>query len=101
MTSSSRPSRSTRSFTAVPGVLAEMSRISCSSLCLGFAVERDDDVVGTKAGAVARRPRRDVLNERPAADRQPERALQVGVDVPERDADIAAAHASVLTKLRE
>ena len=78
-----------------------MSRISCSSLAIGFVVEREDDVVRPEAGAVARRAGRDVLHERPAADRQLERPLQIGVDIRGAHADIAARHAAAGAKLRQ
>ena len=59
---------------AVPGARAAISRISSSSFADGLAVDGDDDVVRPQAGALARRPRRDVLDERAVADRQLQRA---------------------------
>ena len=101
VTACSRPSRTTRSRAAEPGARAEISRISSSSFAIGAIVERDDDVVGPDAGAIGRRAGGDVLHQRAVVDRQLQRSLQVGVDVAQRDADVAARHAAARAQLRQ
>ena len=63
-------------------------------------VERDDRVVGPEAGAVAGRIAADVLNQGAAATGSLSEALDVGIDVAQRHADVAAAHASARAQLR-
>src|SRR6185295_18118592 len=66
-----------------------------------FAVEREDDVIGPEARALAGRARRDVLYQRAVPGRQLQRSAQVVVDIPERDANVAPADASACAKLRQ
>src|SRR5262249_24517099 len=63
--------------------------------------ERDDHVVRAQPGVLGGRALRDVLHQRAAAHRQAERSLEIGVDVLERDAHVAARHAPVGAKLRQ
>src|SRR5581483_5851735 len=60
-----------------------------------------DDVVGTDAGVLGRRSAGDVLHERAVADRQVERALQIGVDLPQLHADVTARDPPARAELRQ
>ena len=76
-----------------PGSRAAISRISPLLVGDVAIVDGGDQVVRLQPGALGRRPRRDVLDQRADRARQLQRRLQVGIDIAQRDADIAARDA--------
>ena len=101
VTSRARPSRR-NSRRAAPtrlprGNLANQAVVAAHRL----AVDRDDQVVGPEAGALARRAGGRRPAPAPVGARAAERRLHVGIDVAERDADVAARDAPRRLQLRQ
>ena len=88
------PSRSTCRADGRPGARAAISRMSSSSLATACDRRSDGDhVSGRTSGPIGRAIRRDVLNDGAAIDRQASSdCCEVGVDVAQPDADVAAGH---------
>ena len=79
----------------VPGARAAISRISSSLLVTACAVDRRRSRRrGAGRHGRAGDPAVTSWTSAPRASRQAQRPLQVGIDVPQRDADVAARHAA-------
>ena len=78
-----------------PAPVAEMARTSWSPSVDGLAADGGDHVVALEPRGLARLPVHHVEHHRALRGRDAEQALEVGVELLELDAQVAAGHAAV------